>query len=336
MTSAERPTYDLPHEIRDAARQVSNWGRWGERDQLGTLNHISPAALAAAARLVQAGKAISMSIPLDSYGPQGANGYRRNPVHLMSLDGGDEDLGPRLGRPAGSTEEHLVEVLRGPMRFNDDFIMMPLQAATQWDALAHVYYEGQLYNGYPANSVTSFGASEAGIDAVAARGQVIGRGVLLDVARRRGVDQLEPLAVIEPDELEIVAAAQGVTVGQGDIVIVRTGWWQNFVETRDPQWGANSPGVSWRCAEWLHERQAAAVASDNLAVETNAKEYPGIHLPFHLLAIRDMGMMLGEIWDLEELGRDCHADGVYEFMLTAQPLLITGAVGSPVNPVALK
>jgi kynurenine formamidase len=120
-------------------------------------------------------------------------------------------------------------------------------------------------------------------------------------------------------------------------VIVRTGWWQHFVETRD---GAGfltgSPGLSWRCAEYLHEKKAAAVAVDNVAVEVSPPEIEGTTLLFHMLALREMGMMLGEMWDPEALGADCAQDHVYEFMLVAQPLLLPGAVGSPVAPLAIK
>lgn len=324
----------VPDELRAAAGKVSNWGRWGAEDELGTLNHITPAAIARAATLVRKGRVFSLSVPFDAMGPQGANGFRRNPIHLMSLDGGDRDMAERLGGGGGEAERQISELWRGPMRFNDDYIMMPLQAATQWDALAHVYYEDRLYNDQPADTVTSFGASRNGIDKVAAQGMVVGRGVLLDVAAHRGVSHLEPGAVIGPDELAATAAAQGVEVGAGDIVIVRTGWWQHFRSSGGS--GAGGPGVGWRCAEWLHEHEVAAIASDNLALETSTKEFDGVTLPFHMLALRDMGMLLGEMWDLEALARDCADDGVYELMLVAQPLLITGAVGSPLNPLAIK
>jgi kynurenine formamidase len=324
----------VPEELRAAARSVSNWGRWGPDDELGTLNHITPAAIVAAATLVRRGAVFSLSVPFDAMGPQGAHGSRRNPIHLMSLDGGDQDLTERLGEPAGEAEQQVSALWRGPMRFNDDYIMMPLQAATQWDALAHVYYEDRLYNDQPAGTVTSFGAARNGIDKVAAQGMVVGRGVLLDVAAHRGVSHLEAGAVIGPDELTDTAAAQGVEVGAGDTVIVRTGWWRHFRSTGGS--GAGGPGVSWRCAEWLHERRVAAIASDNLALETSTKEFPGVTLPLHMLALRDMGMLLGEMWDLEALARDCAEDGVHEFLLVAQPLLITGAVGSPINPLAIK
>jgi kynurenine formamidase len=327
----------VPEELRAAARVVSNWGRWGADDELGTLNHITPQQVARAATLVRKGVSFSLSIPFDAYGPQGAHGFRRNPIHVMSVDGGDHDLGPRLEGYGGPTERLLEELWMGPMRFNDDYVIMPLQAATQWDALAHVYYEDKLYNGYDASTVTSFGASRDGIDRVAAKGMVVGRGVLLDVARHAGVDHLAPGAAIGPAELEATARDQGVEVEQGDILLVRTGWWQRFLQDRNgATWGPTAPGASWRCAEWLSDRKVAAFACDNIAVETSTKEFPGVTLPFHMLALRDMGMLLGEMWNLEELGRDCAEDGVYEFMLVAQPLLITGAVGSPLNPLAIK
>jgi Predicted metal-dependent hydrolase len=327
-------TVPVPDELRAAARKVSNWGRWGPDDELGTLNHITPAHVARATALARRGAVFSLSVPFDADGPQGAHGYRRNPVHLMTLDGGDHDVAERLGGWGGEAERQVSELWRGPMRFNDDFIMMPLQCATQWDALAHVYYEDRLYNDRPAGTVTSFGATRNGIDKVAARGMVVGRGVLLDVVAHRGATHLEAGAVIGPEELEAVAAAQGVDVGTGDILLVRTGWWQYFRSTGGS--GAGGPGITWRCAEWLHEREVAAIAADNLALETSTKEFPGVTLPFHMLALRDMGMLLGEMWDLETLAHDCAEDGVYEFLLVAQPLLITGAVGSPINPLAIK
>ena len=322
---------------REVAKRVRNWGKWGPNDQLGTLNYITPEKVVQAARLVRKGRTIPLSIPIDAYGPQGAHGFRRNPIHIMSVDGGDEDVARHLEGWGGSTEAQIREFWKGPMRFNDDYIIMPLQGSTQWDALSHVYYDGHLYNGYPASAVNSFGATKDSIDQVAERGLITTRAVLLDVAHLRGVKYLAPNTVISPEELDQVAAAEGVRVESGDVVIVRTGWRVNFLETRDGEaWMLNSPGLSWRCAEWLHHKQAAAVASDNIAVEVVASEVADAGLVFHLLTIRDMGMMLGEIWDLEALSQDCAQDGAYAFLLAAQPLRFSGAVGSPVNPVAIK
>lgn len=327
----------MSSEWRDVAKKISNWGKWGPDDQLGTLNYITPAKIAGAAASAKQGKIFPLSIPLDAYGPQGAHGFRRNPIHIMSLDGGDDQAARHLAGWGGGTEAMIAEWWKGPMRFTDDYIIMPLQSSTQWDALSHVYYDGQLYNGYPASTVTSFGATKDSIDQVAGKGQIVSRAVLLDVARHRKVRYLAPGTIISPEELDDVAKAQKVSIETGDVVIIRTGWRLNFLETRDAEaWMAGAPGVSWRCAEWLHNKQAAAVASDNIAVEAIASEFEDAMLVFHMLALRDMGMMLGEIWDLEALGEDCAADGIYTFLLVAQPLRVTGGVGSPVNPIAIK
>jgi kynurenine formamidase len=327
-------------DFRAAAARVRNWGRWGDDDQLGTLNLLGPECVREAAGLVQKGTVFALGVSFDAEGPWSASGYRRNPIHLMTVDGGDEvdfSAHVRSWGQASRGARELGGVWRlGPGRFYDDYIMMPLQAASQWDALAHVSYDGQLYNGYPAGAVTSQGATRNGIEHADVKG-ITGRGVLLDVARAQGVEYLEPGAVIEPEELEAVARAQGVSVGPGDIVVVRTGWWSFWLTERDgTRWLLESPGLGWRCAEWLHAHDVAAVACDNGAVESVTREVDGVFLPLHLLCVRDMGMMLGEVWDLEALAADCAADGRFAFQLVAPPLRVTGAVGSPVNPIAMK
>lgn len=328
---------EVPAALREMAGSVSNWGRWGPHDELGTLNHITPEAVARAVQCVRKGQTISLSIPIDAYGPQGAHGFRRNPIHLMTLDGGDHNLADRIAGWGGATEAALASGGRGPMRFNDDYIMMPLQAATQWDALSHVYYERQLYNGYASDSVTSLGATRNSIDRVAAAGKVVGRGVLLDVARYKGVEHLPAGSVVTPDDLDATADEEGLEIFSGDIVLVRTGWWQRFLQTRDGEaWALESPGLGWRCAQWLKVKEVSAVACDNVAVEVTAPEWDGITLPLHMLALRDLGMILGEMWDLEALAAECAKDCRYDFLLSAVPLLISGAVGSPVNPVAIR
>jgi kynurenine formamidase len=221
------------------------------------------------------------------------------------------------------------------MRFNDDLIIMPLQAATQWDALSHVYYEDKLYNGFPATSVTSLGAFYCGIDKVDVKG-ITSRGVLLDIVRLRGVETYcdDVAAPITPAELDEAARTQGVTLTPGDIVLVRTGWWARFLQTGD---GAEpGAGLDWTCASWLHDHQVAAVAADNLMVENPLSGVDGTILPMHMLCLRDMGLMFGEYWDLTALAQDCAADGSYEFQLVAPPLRVTGGVGSPLNPIAIK
>src|SRR6201991_3516342 len=210
-------------DFRRLADDVRNWGRWGDADELGTLNLITTEKVAQAASLVKHGKVFPLGVDFGSSGPQGAFHYRQNPTHVMTVDGGDArtllEFGPKwLANPSAVQLSGYSEA--GPMRFNDDLIIMPLQAATQWDALSHVYYEEKLYNGFPANSVTSAGAFHCGIDKVDGKG-ITSRGVLLDIVRLRGVDTFCEMGnPITPDELDAAVQAQDVSIRQGDIVLV--------------------------------------------------------------------------------------------------------------------
>ena len=182
------------------------------------------------------GKVFPLGVDFGSAGPQGAFQVPAQPDPC-------DDGGRRRRRHAGSVRPGLGRATRprkqlsgyfedNPFRFNDDMIIMPLQAATQWDALSHVYYDDKLYNGFPANSVTSLGAYHCGIDKVDCKG-ITSRGVLLDLVRHRGAETfLEHGNPITPDELDEVVRSQGVTVGRGDIILVRTGWWARFLHDR--------------------------------------------------------------------------------------------------------
>jgi kynurenine formamidase len=302
-------------DFREIGRRLSNWGRWGDDDERGTVNLITPERIAAASRLVRHGTVFDLGIPFDGTGPQ--PGVRRmNPVRLMAETGDDQQL-------------------RGAFHFADDYVFMPLQAASQWDGLAHVFYDDQLYNGFPASDVGPHGAHHCSIDKLA-KG-IVGRGVLLDIARLREVEWLEAGEVITPGDLDAAAERQGVDVGSGDILLVRTGWRRKFLAERNAAaWMSGEPGLGLACCEWLHARDVAVVASDNWAVEVLPGEIPTEMMPVHMVLIRDMGMTLGEILDFEELAQDCQQDGVWEFLLTAPPIKFTRAVGSPINPLAIK
>ena len=310
--------------LRKLAMQVRNWGRWGPNDEIGTLNFITPDAIAAACRLATAGNVFALGIPLQREGPQSGTRQRFNPIHAMFRDGGDR---PRT--PADVAE---MQGYGG----SDDWIVMPLQSVTQWDSLAHIFYDGKMWNGYSADLVTSTGAAKNSIDKT--RDKLVGRGVLLDVARHKGVRALEPGYAITVADLEATAAAAGVDVRRGDLLLIRTGHMSRYLDRGnwrhfdlDP-----FPGVSVYAAPWLHARQIAAVASDNYAVEVRPSEIPGFRNPFHVCAIPNMGLTLGEIFHLEDLAADCAADGRYEFLLVAPPLPVTRGVGTPINPYAIK
>ena len=311
-------------KLRTLALAVRNWGRWGPDDELGTLNYITPDAIAKAAQLVTTGKVFALGIPLDRQGPQSGTRQRFNPIHAMFRDGGDA--------PRTPDEVSAMEGYGG----SDDWIVMPLQCATQWDSLAHIFYDGKMYNGYDATLVTSTGAARNSI--FKTRDKIVGRGVLLDVAREKGVRALEPGYAITVDDLERTAASAGVTVQRGDLLLIRTGHMSRYLDRGD--WRNYDldpfPGVSVYTTRWMHDKQIAAVASDNYAVEVRPSELRGFRNPFHVVAIANMGLTLGEIFFLEELAADCAADGRYAFLLVAPPLPVTRAVGTPINPYALK
>jgi kynurenine formamidase len=301
---------------RDIGKRLSNWGRWGAEDRIGTLNHITPDRVKAAAGLVRQGKIVPMGLTVSGNGIQPSGGARNNPIHLMNITS--------------------LDALIPDVVVADDYIIMPLQSVTQWDGLGHVGYDGMLYNGVPASSVTSLaGSTVLSIDQVATKG-IAGRGVLLDIARLNGVDRLRRGYAIEPRELEAAEARQGVKVGPGDILIFRTGWIRHFlVDNSVAAYWDGAAGLSLACAEWLHQREVAAVCSDNWGIEVSDPENRQ-GLPVHCVLIRDMGMTLGEVFDLEALGADCAADGVWEFLFTAPPLLVKGGVGTPITPLAFK
>src|SRR6266545_4275186 len=286
-------------DLRDAAEKYKNWGKWGPTDEIGTLNYTHPEDIVAAARLVRKGKVISLALNFDHTGPQGAKSNypamgRTNPIHTMIRTGTDAYSG--------------VLDKRG-IRAADDMVTMPLQCGTQWDGLGHVFYEDRMWNGYDCREVTSAGAQKCGIEKT--KNKMVGRGVLLDVARALGKESLEDGYGITCEDLNSTAEAQEVTINRGDYVIVRTGQMERCLKAGS--WDGY-PGGDVR--------------------PNNTEE--GINQPWHWITIPIMGMTMGEIFYLKDLAEDCASDKVYEFMFVAPAIPITGAVGSPTNPLAIK
>jgi len=217
----------------------------------------------------------------------------------------------------------------------DDMIIMGLQAATQWDSLAHVGYEGLFYNNVPAGAVNSMAGATRNSFAKAV-GHLISRGVLLDIARLKGVDRLADSYEITSADLSAAEERQGVRVESGDILLVRTGSYKWFLEGDKARFMGDEPGVGLDSCRWLHEREVAALALDNWACEVWPSQIPGANIPFHQVTIRDMGLTLGEMFNFEELAADCEADGVWECLFCAPGHKVTGSVGSPITPMALK
>ena len=314
-------------DLRDAAAKYKNWGKWGPADEIGTLNHTRPEDIVAAARLVKKGKVISLALNFDNNGPQGAKSSypamgRINPVHTMLRTGTDAYSG--------------VLDKRG-IRAADDMVVMPLQCGTQWDGLGHVFYENSMWNGYDCREVTSNGAQKCGIEKTKAR--MVGRGVFLDVPRALGKKYLEDGYAITCADLDKTAEMQGVEMKRGDFVVVRTGQMEAKLEAGswDGYPGGDAPGFSFETLEWIQRTELAALASDTWGCEVRPNETePGINQPRHWITIPMMGMTMGEIFYVRELAEDCAVDKVYEFLFVAPAIPITGAVGSPTNPLAIK
>lgn len=308
----------------DQETRLHNWGRWGADDEIGTANYITPELIVRASRLIRKGVVFSCAIPLDERGPVYPG--RLPPKHLMTLSGADYAAGLR---GFGSSPP-------GGIKFADDYIFTALQASTQWDGLAHAWYGEQLYNGVHEREVRGTGARKLGIEKLYRH--FVGRAVLLDLPRAmNGGERLAPGYAITAEDLERGVARAGTPVGAGDILLIRTGhlpWFYTLTDKAEFWRGA--PGLGRETVEWLHRHEVAAVAVDNITVEVQPPEEPGAHFPLHGALIRDLGLTLGEMFMLEDLAADCAADGVYECFFVAQPLRISGAVGSPINPLAVK
>jgi len=310
--------------VKDLAVRVRDWNRWGPTDEIGTLNLVTKEKIVKAASLVRKGKIFSLAINFDRAGPQRSYPLtsRFNPLHLMLRTGTDVVAG--------------VQTTRAFIRTTDDVVIMPTQAATHWDALSHVFYEGKMWNGYDASLVASDGAVKNGIERL--RGKLAGRGVLLDIARYKKKSWLESGYEITPEDLDGCLSHEKTNAEVGDFLLIRTGQMQQVIERGrwDDYAGGDAPGLGIETAEWLHSMQVAAVASDTWGVEVRPNATPDCDLPWHTIVIPNMGLLVGEQFQLEELAEDCHNDQVYEFMFTAPPLPFTGAVGSPINPYAIK
>ena len=309
--------------IYKTAQKISNWGRWGENDQIGTLNNITPADIVAAASLIRTGKVFSLGLSLKEPIQSGLFGGRWNPIHTMLATGTDA--------AAGNQDEPFPY-----LRYEDDAINMPCQASTQWDALCHIFLGDKMYNGFDAKLVDARGAKKLGIEHV--RDKMVGRGVFLDVARFKDVDSLPDGYAIRNEELDACAAAQGVVVRKGDFVIVRTGHQERCLALKD--WtgyaGGAAPGLSFETCHWLKEKDVAAICTDTWGCEVRPNETDEAKQPWHWVVIPALGISMGEIFYVRELADDCASDKVYEFFFTAPPLHLPGGAGSPINPLAIK
>jgi kynurenine formamidase len=303
--------------------RCSNWGRWGEHDRLGALNLVGPPQVRAAAALVRNGTVHALGLPLDDSGPQ-RGGRRGNPRLHMIATGTDHVAGHQLSGSGASL----------PRQFGvgDDMMIAANQAGTHLDALAHIFWRGRMYNGVSATEVSTNGAADC--DIATLQGHTVMRGVLIDPAGHLGQDRLERGYAIGPDLVEACLDAQGASVTPGDALLVRTG----HLGARRDDWGdycgGPAPGLSLEMAQWLHDHDVALVASDTWGVEVRPNEID-MFQPLHVVSLVHSGIIFGENFVLDALASACAHERRWEFQLCLAPLPITGACGSPVDPLAI-
>ena len=297
-------------EFEALFQAVSNWGRWGEDDERGTLNELSADRIVAAAGLVRSGETVTLSHPLDTEkrldNPEPA-------VHRMTLLP-DVDIGS------------------GTLRLTKDYIGTDYHNDSHIDALCLVAFDGALYNGKPSLLLTAEGAAVNTIDVV--KNGLVGRGVLLDIPRLRGVPWLEPGENVFPEDLEAAEDKQGVTVAKGDILLVRTGHARRLSELGPWDTANAKAGLHPTTVPFLAERGVAALGSDGNS-DTAPSATEEIAWPIHALTLNAMGLYLLDYLQFEDLVPACERAGRWEFLFFASPLRIVGGTGSPLNPIAI-
>jgi kynurenine formamidase len=222
----------------------------------------------------------------------------------------------------------------GDAAFNDDTVSMAMSAGTHLDALAHVTYDGLMYNGYPADKVTApAGATKCGADKLT---PIVSRGVLLDVARAKGADRLDEGYAITADDLDAALEMAKVTLMPGDVALVRTGHMQYFHEGKTWTYNHDCPGLSTHTIEWIRNHDLGAVVDDTYVFEVWPPQDWSCMMPVHMIHLRDMGQIQGQNFDLEGLADECADDGRYEFMFWAAPEPFTGGCSAPVNPIVTR
>jgi kynurenine formamidase len=298
-------------EFETLFREVSNWERWGADDSRGALNFITPEHVIRATRGVRTGRTVGLGLPLDTVsGPDNPSPAVHRMTALPNLKSTDE------------------------VQFACDFIGVDYHgdAHTHVDALCHVAFRGQLYNGVPADSVTSDGARRLGVECLGPA--LVSRGVLLDIPRSRAIKWLEPGDFVTTRDLEQAETAARVRVSDGDILLCRTGYHRRRAELGP--WNAATAKVGFHpgAMAWVHSRCVAAVGSDGDS-DTVPSLVEGIEYPIHVLAMSAMGVVLMDCLGLEALSHACEEEGRWDFLFVTAPLMLIHGTGSPVNPIAV-
>ncbi len=301
-----------------------NWGKWGPDDEVGALNYLGPQEVLRGVRHIRSGQVFTLQRMIgdpkgDPVWPGRTPAERTQILDEASWDAPDAPQFP------------------GGLHYADDKINAFLQGSTQYDALGHVWYGGQIWNGYDARTTVG-GLTKASVAPIAERG-VVGRGILLDMARFRGKENLDKAETFTHEDLMACAEAQGTAIDKHDILVIRTNFLKLFYEQGDAFYeGFCEPGLVYspELVSWFQDMEIPNLVTDTIANEVTFDPNNGTALPLHCALMRNLGVTLTEICDLEKLAASCAEDGQFTFLYAAAPLKVNRASGSPVNPVAIK
>ena len=302
----------------------TNWGRFGPDDEVGALNYLDADEVRAGLATVTDGRVFTLGAPLATPAGDPVFPGRSAPRHLMVAD--------KAGFRAGHWQP-----LPGGLEFADDYVTGFVQASTHCDALGHMWYGDTLWNGYHADC-TNGGMRKAGIEPISRHG-IVGRCVLLDLARYRGKETLERAEVFDHDDLVACAASQGVEISSRSVLLLRTGWLAALMDGRETIGGNYwEPGLTFspELVGWFDRMQIPCLVTDTLANESTYEPNTGVMLPLHGALMRNLGVVFTEVAWLDDLATDCSADGQYEAFFCASPIKVAGGTGGSVNPVVIK
>jgi kynurenine formamidase len=319
------PTDDVPTAAHLLEGAPTNWGKWGESDEVGALNYLTNTEALRGVAAVRQGKSFTLQVVMGH--PKGDPVWPgRSPSKRVNLI----DKGHFI---AGKGP-----VIPGRGEFSDDMMILYLQGSTQYDALGHFWCDDTLYNGYDAKT-TIGGMAKAGVLPLAERG-IVGRGILIDMARHRAKPVLDPGETFTHEDLLAAAAAQGAVIEKRDILIVRTGWVGSFYDGDRARFSKRfvEPGLTYspELVRWFAEMEIPNLVTDTLANEVTVDPVSGVMLPLHNALMRNLGVTFTEIAQLDPLAADCAADGQWTFLYAAAPLKVAGGTGAPVNPIVVK
>lgn len=305
------------------ANSPSNWKKWGEDDEIGALNYLTPDIIYSSVQTIQTGKTFTLGLKVKSDSP---NLPGRFPTaHFMSQD-------------KGAYETNKVDTLEGGNQFADDVVLMDCHGPTHCDALGHTWYDNQAWNGFDA-SETKSGMGRASITPIAEKG-IVGRAVLLDVASYKGVKYLSMNYQVTLEDILKTVEYQNSEIHKGDIILLRTGIFNLYFEKGAETFYSdfNEPGITYEpdLVNWFYENEISVFGSDTIMNEQMKSSTVNAVAPMHAALSRNLGVVFNENLWLDQWAEDCISDGKYDGLYVTAPLKVEYGSAGPVNPVVIK